>query len=122
MEEASATIETIPETIEPTPAESSDPAEPAQPEPKKRGRPAGAKDRAPRKKKIVIEEEAPAEAPEPPAVHQHQEEQAQEPQPPSPTEILHEATKVVRHAQAVRMQARRTNLSEIYSRHLLSLP
>jgi hypothetical protein len=120
MDEASATSETIPETSEPTLAEPSETEPPA--EAKKRGRPAGAKDRAPRKKRVVIEEEAPAEAPEPPAVHQQQEEQAQEPEPASPTEVLREASKVVRHAQAVRMQARRTNLSEIYSRHLLSLP
>ena len=50
------------ESIEPVAAPTRKPAEPAkslpeEPEPKKRGRPSGAKDREPRRKKLIIVEE-----------------------------------------------------------------
>ena len=127
MEEASSTIPTIEDPLVAEPAPPTEtptiPEEPTDGAKKKRGRPEGSKDRAPRKKKVVIEEAPPdhtSDAPEQPAVHQQQEQEP--PEPPSPTEVLRDASRVVRQAQVVRMQTRRTNLQEIYTRHLLSLP
>ena len=139
------TIETIPETKETIPAtnestpeqKESIPETPVQPEPKKRGRPKGAPDKAPRKKKIVIVEEAPKpEVPEPPAepaptraakassstepppspgMHLH------EPEPPSPRTTLREASRHILQLQTLRDVARKSHLSSLYTKGLHSL-
>jgi hypothetical protein len=97
------------------------PAEPAEaPEPKKkRGRPAGAKDAQPRKKKITIHEEAPPPPPEP---EEPEQPEAPPPEPMSPGRALREAGELIHRSQHVKKEARKTNLRELYTKHLLSLP
>jgi len=76
MEESTETIQDLPEPVVPPEVPA---AEAPEPEPKKRGRTAGAKDRAPRKKNITIVEEP----------LQHEPPQAQEvPSVPEAPEIL----------------------------------
>ena len=122
MEEKGETIQEVQpceEAPEP-PCEAPEP--PAEPVARKRGRPAGAKDTAPRKKtpkKVIIEEETPPEAPVAPV-----ETPVERPAEPeiSPRTALRDASALVRRAQSVKMQTRRSNLQEIYTRQLLSLP
>ena len=143
MENIPATNESIPATTESTPAtKESIPETHADPEPKKRGRPKGAPDKAPRKKKIVIVEEAlQPEEPEPPApkpapkpapmtaakassstepppspgMHLH------EPEPPSPRTTLREASRHILQLQTLRDVARKSHLSSLYTKGLHSL-
>ena len=101
--------------------------------PKKMGRPAGAKDQAPRKKKITIVEERLAipepppqpERAEPPKMVPSQKQIASPPrpmvvayEPPSPRTILREATHHILELKRLESSTRKTNLSEIYSRGL----
>ena len=92
-------------------------------EEKKKGRPAGAKDKAPRKKKIVIVEEPlhvpPREprrkAEEPPEVPRAP---VPEPEPPSPRTIYRAATRHVMQAQHQKIDARRTQIQQTYIQKL----
>ena len=118
--------------------------------PKKMGRPAGAKDRAPRKKKITIVEEplavvetqperaespkrAPPQQKAPPPIPVV--ELAPEPRAggvrgapegsgeaaPSPRTVLREASRNILELKRLESSARKTNLREIYSRGLRGL-
>ena len=96
----------------------------AKTEEKKKGRPAGAKDKAPRKKKIVIVEE-PIHVPVPreprqKAVGPPEVPRAPEPQPepPSPRTIYRAATRHVMHAQNQKIDARRTQIQQTYTQKL----
>jgi hypothetical protein len=134
MENIPATNESIPATTESTPAtKESIPETHADPEPKKRGRPKGAPDKAPRKKKIVIVEEAlqpeePEPAPmttakassstePPPSPGMH----LPEPEPPSPRTTLREASRHILQLQTLRDVARKSHLSSLYTKGLHSL-
>ena len=134
-----ATTESIPATTESTPAtKESIPETQADPEPKKRGRPKGAPDKAPRKKKIVIVEEAlQPEEPEPPAPEPAPMTAAKasssrepppspgmhlpEPEPPSPRTTLREASRHILQLQTLRDVARKSHLSSLYTKGLHSL-
>jgi len=116
-------LENAPENVENEPEEPVQ-AEP-QPEPKKRGRPAGAKDRAPRKKiKIVAEPLAPPEEPEPSEPSQpsqpSQLEQAPEPvpEPPSPRTLHRQAAELILHLNNQRSEARRAQMRDMYTKNL----
>ena len=95
-------------------------------EEKKKGRPAGAKDKAPRKKKIVIVEE-PIHVPVPREPRRKTEEPpevprapvpAPEPEPPSPRTMYRAATRHVMHAQNQKIDARRTQIQQTYTQKL----
>ena len=97
-------------------------AEP-QPEPKKRGRPPGAKDRAPRKKiKIVAEPLAPPEEPEPSEPSQplqpSQLEHEPVPEPPSPRTLHQQAAELILHLNNQRSEARRAQMRDMYTKNL----
>jgi len=143
IETTPETMENIPENMESIPEKKESIPEIIQekasdPEPKKRGRPKGAPDKAPRKKKIVIVEEAlQPEEPEPPApkpapmtaakassstepppspgMHLH------EPEPPSPRTTLREASRHILQLQTLRDVARKSHLSSLYTKGLHSL-
>jgi len=109
-----------------------------QAEPKKRGRPAGAKDRAPRRKKIAIVEEplqpepAPpvAKAPAPAAPRalprldvefEPAPEEPRPPPPPSPRTVLREASRHILELKRLETSARKSHLFDMYSRGLHTL-
>ena len=97
--------------------------EPAQPEPKKRGRPPGAKDRAPRRKiKIVAEPLAPPEEPEPSEPSQpsqpSQLEHEPVPEPPSPRTLHRQAAELILHLNNQRSEARRAQMRDMYTKNL----
>ena len=119
MEDVVEKSETMPEPEQP---EAPEPIVVSPPEPKKkRGRPAGAKDAQPRKKKITIQEEAPPPPPDPPEPPQEPKEPPQ-PEPISPRTALREAGELINRSQHAKKEARKTNLRELYCKHLLSLP
>ena len=120
------------ESIEPVAAPARKPAEPAKsqpPEPKKRGRPSGAKDREPRRKKLIIVEEpvsepkqtaAIPEKPSPPA--------APAPQPVvyereelSPRTLIREASRRIVELKRMEANTRRSRVHDVYSRNLHTL-
>ena len=135
--------ETIPnnsensETIQDNPAESlaPEPAEPTEPAAKKRGRPKGASDKAPRapkKKAVVLEEpiqpEKPPE-PEPPPKPQRtrvvkpkpepaQPVEAREPDPQSPRTTIRAASYHILQLQSLRDATRRSHLVNAYTKNL----
>ena len=108
--------------------------------PKKKGRPAGAKDKAPRAKKprvVVVEEplEAPVkkqtESSQPPAdlpaaPPRHIEKQTvqvapeiqEPPAPPSPRTVMREASRHILELKRLESSARRTHLGELYGSRL----
>ena len=104
------------------------------PEPKsKGGRPAGAKDKAPRKKKLVIVEEPISkpeieEAPPPkpvkeavkpmPVKETPRHVEAPEPEPPSPRSILRESARHMLDLKRLNDSARKTHLQNTYTRRL----
>ena len=118
------------------------PAEPTTAEPKKKGRPAGAKDKAPRKKtKIAIIEEplrAPTPEPEPveepkprakpapkarqqadplPKLHVSFDEPPAE-EPPSPRTIMRSASINILQLRELTEKAKKTHLQDMYTRKL----
>ena len=128
------------EIIEDNPAESLA-AEPAESAAKKRGRPKGAADKAPRapKKKAVVVEEPIHKEPEPPEPEKTPEKpkktraprpkteavaapptptEAREPDPPSPRTTLRDAAHHILQLQSLRTSARRTHLADAYTRNL----
>ena len=118
IEEKTPKIEEKPPKIEATVAKTES-------EEKKKGRPAGAKDKAPRKKKIVIVEE-PIHVPVPREPRQKAAEPPEvprpvpvpEPEPPSPRTIYRAATRHVMHAQNQKIDARRTQIQQTYTQKL----
>ena len=107
--------------------------EPAAPE-KKRGRPSGAKDRAPRKKKVTIVEE-PLEAPPPPEPETPKprtkpapkatprsdvsvEPPAEIEEPPSPRSVLRSASMNILQLRELTERAKRAHLEELYTKKL----
>ena len=127
MEENPETIpetspETIPETRE-NPEKEPDPepeASQTNPAPKRRGRPEGARDRAPRKKKVVVVEES-LDAqipPEPEAAAAP----VQTPDPPnSPRTLIRDAAEHILKLKNVTTMARKAHLQEAYTKRLHSL-
>ena len=139
-------LETMPEKLETKPekveknAELKTESEPApavvvEPvEPKKPGRPAGAKDRAPRKKKVDIIEEPIAEPTVEPIVEpvpqkakkaslprldaDFEKNEIVLPPPPSPRTVLREASRHILELKRLESSSRRANLYEMYSRNL----
>ena len=128
------------EIIEDNPAESLA-AEPAESAAKKRGRPKGAADKAPRapKKKAVVVEEPIHKEPEPPEPEKTPEKpkktraprpkteavaapptptEAREPDPPSPRTTLRDAAHHILQLQSLRANTRRTHLADAYTRNL----
>jgi len=109
--------------------------EPAAPE-KKRGRPSGAKDRAPRKKKVTIVEE-PLEAPPPPPEPETPkprtkstpkatpqldvavEPPAQIEDPPSPRSVMRSAGRSILQLRELTERAKKAHLEETYTKKLL---
>ena len=105
--------------------------------PKKKGRPAGAKDKAPRAKKprvVVVEEplespmrsaeaSAPPEIPSPPRHVEKQTVQVapeihEPPAPPSPRTVMREASRHILELKRLESSARRTHLAELYGSRL----
>ena len=141
MQENPETIpETIPEnpeiveTIAEIPEKEPDPVpEPVPAAPKRRGRPEGARDRAPRKKKIVIVEEDPqpvvsnpsnSSNPEPEPVFSSNpvSSNSQEPAPEdSPRTLIRNASEHILKLKNVTKMARRAHLQETYTMRLHSL-
>ena len=110
-------VETIPEIPEKEPDPVPEPV-PENPAPKRRGRPEGARDRAPRKKKIVIAEEEAQPAPEPAPVQTP----VQEPAPEdSPRTLIRNASEHILKLKNVTKMARKAHLQETYTRRLHSL-
>ena len=107
--------------------------EPAAPE-KKRGRPAGAKDQAPLKKKVTIVEE-PLEAPPPPPPEPKprtkpapkatpKSDVAVEPpaeieEPPSPRSVMRSAGRSILQLRELTERAKKAHLEETYTKKLL---
>ena len=129
------------EIIEDNPAESPA-AEPAESAAKKRGRPKGAADKAPRapkKKAVVVEEPIHKEPEKPPEPEKTPEKpkrtraprpkteavatpptptEAREPDPPSPRTTLRDAAHHILQLQSLRANTRRTHLADAYTRNL----
>ena len=107
--------------------------EPAAAPEKKRGRPSGAKDRAPRKKKVTIVEE-PLEAPPPPPEPETQrtkpapkatpksdvavEPPAQIEDPPSPRSVMRSAGRSILQLRELTERAKKAHLEETYTKKL----
>ena len=131
---------TAPAEAKPEPVEAKSEPEPPKTEapepPKKGGRPAGAKDKAPRKKKVIIVEEPLTkalpeieEAPPPPkpikeAVKPAPVEEAPRhveapaPEPPSPRSIIRESARHMLELKRLNDSARKTHLQNAYTRRL----
>ena len=130
-------VPTTPDNVQTTPEKAPDnaatsPTSPAAEEaaPKKKGRPAGAKDRAPRKKTVKIVEEAlvQPDPPEPsassapaPAAAVAAAVTPPEEEPMSPRTVLREASRPILELNRLQNAARKTHLGELYSRGLRRL-
>ena len=139
--------EAIVEVVENTPSTTPvvEPQEPAKTEPtakSKGGRPAGAKDKAPRKKKVVIVEEevpqtrakhektapiktvdaprpsAPAPAPEPTRAPEPARSSEPVREPPSPRSIIRQSAYHMLELKSLNDAARKTHLQSAYTRRL----
>ena len=111
------------------------PAEPAksqpeEPEPKKRGRPSGAKDREPRRKKLIIVEEpvsepkqtaAIPEKPSPPAAPAAPQPVVYEREELSPRTLIREASRRIVELKRMEANTRRSRVHDVYSRNLHTL-
>jgi len=110
------TIVEIPEK-EPDPVPESVPENPA---PKRRGRPEGARDRAPRKKKVVVVEEHIIE----PQDTQPEPQSSQMPEdipPHSPRTLIRDAAEHILKLKNVTKMDRKAHLQETYTKRLHSL-
>ena len=119
------------EPPEPTKAE---PVEPAEPK-RGRGRPAGAKDTKPRKRKVTIVEEPIAKAPKVKAAPRVEEASAPEvvapvapreppPEPPaedSPRTLRRKTAELLIRLHRAKYDVRRANLAETYSRGMMRM-
>ena len=132
------TIETMPETNETTPEKVEENAPPTpenveEPAPNKRGRPKGASDKAPRKKKITIVETPIVREPEVESAAQSSHEtpapkvkakpqappmEVAAPAPPSPRTTMREASKNILQLQTLRDFARKSHLMNAYTQGL----
>ena len=125
VEKSEPLVEPIEEKVAASPIEA--------PEPKKKGRPAGSKDRAPRKKKLTIVEEPIGPEPPPEVVQPKPKAQPkqqalplstltfEEPaveEPPSPRTIMREASKTLMQLKHLSDTARKTHLGEMYTKKL----
>ena len=128
---------TEPVVAKPEPAETKTEPEPSAPEPKRKGgRPAGAKDKAPRKKKLVIVEQpiskAPVEIEEPPPPPKPIQEPVKpapvkevprhvepvEHEAPSPRSIIRESARHMLELKRLNESARKRHLQNAYTRRL----
>lgn len=132
------TIETMPETNETIPEKVEENAPPPpenveEPATKKRGRPKGASDKAPRRKKITIVETPIVREPEVESVAQSSHEtpapkvkakpqaprvEVAAPAPPSPRTTMREASKNILQLQTLRDFARKSHLMNAYTQGL----
>ena len=116
------------ESIEPAPV-AAPIRKPVEPGPKKRGRPSGAKDREPRRKKVIIVEEPVSEPkqtatiPEKPSFPA-----APAPQPVvyereelSPRTLIREASRRIVELKRMEANTRRSRVHDVYSRNLHTL-
>jgi hypothetical protein len=87
-----------------------------EPAPKKRGRPVGARDRAPRKPRTVIVEHTYEYPPAPPPAVQ--EKPKQEPEPQSPRSVFKQCTDVLTKLNEEREKARRAYWADTIARSL----
>jgi hypothetical protein len=123
------------ESIEPVVAPARKPAEPAksqsvEPDPKKRGRPSGAKDREPRRKKLIIVEE-PVSEPKQTAVIPEKPTPSAAPAAPqpvvsereelSPRTLIREASRRIVELKRMEANTRRSRVHDVYSRNLHTL-
>ena len=127
------TIETKPETIEKEPTKIENEAVVQEPEPKRKGRPQGAKDKKPRKKTVKIVEEPiaahePAEASQPvvkppePQLEQRHEHEPQRYEPASPKTIMRFHRDALFHAQRLEQADRRRRTQESILNRLHAWP
>ena len=102
--------------------------EDAEAKPTKRGRPAGSKDKEPRKRKIRVVEEAIADPkPEPPVevkvVKPSQPSPESEPAPPpkpiSPRQMYENAQQLILQLHSAKHQARKSTLADLYAKKLV---
>jgi len=116
------------EELEPEqPGEPEPVLEPTEPVVKKRGRPVGSKDRAPRRKIKILEEaisSEPKPQQEPPKSPQQEPPKPAEPPkaepPPSPRSLHRAAAELILRLQEDKQDARRARLREIYTSKLAS--
>ena len=144
--ETEAKTPPITQAVEPQEPAVTEPTPKIEPAPKKGGRPAGAKDKAPRKKKVVVvvqelpesraepEKRAPAKsvtaasssaAPAPPPEPVRAPEPTREPEPvhnepPSPRAIIRQSADHMLALKRLNMRARKDHLSSAYTRGLAS--
>ena len=122
------------ESIEPVAAPARKPAEPAksqpvEPDPKKRGRPSGAKDREPRRKKLIIVEEPVSEPKQTATIPEKPSHPAATaPQPVvyereelSPRTLIREASRRIVELKRMEANTRRSRVHDVYSRNLHTL-
>ena len=120
----------LPELQEPPEPTKAEPVEPAEPK-RGRGRPAGAKDTKPRKRKVTIVEEPIAKAApevalevkEPPEVVAHVQAVAPPEPPPedSPRTLQHKAAELLIRLHRSKYDARRTTLAETYAKGMMRM-
>ena len=141
MAETTPTIDEKTETIPDNNAPNEENTEPAETATKKRGRPKGAADKAPRKKKITVVEEPVAQAePEPKPVAEPPPEAKSKPKKaekvqapvdtpapapeepaPSPRTMMREAARHILQLQTLREATRKSHLTDTYTKKLHSL-
>jgi len=107
-----------PEPTEPEPTAPEGVPEPTEPVVKKRGRPVGSKDRAPRRKIKILEEAIEPKSPQPPKPAQPEPPKAEP--PPSPRSLHRAAAELILRLQEDKQDARRARLREIYTSKLAS--
>ena len=129
--------ESIEPAAKPVAAPTRKPAEPAksqpiEPDPKKRGRPSGAKDREPRRKKLIIVEEPVSEPKQTAAIPEKPTAPAAPtapaPQPVvyereelSPRTLIREASRRIVKLKRMEANTRRSRVHDVYSRNLHTL-
>lgn len=130
MDENLSTTHENPEQVQEKGSEVAD-AEAKQPT--KRGRPAGSKDKEPRKRKVKIVEEAIAETPDPkpespkevkiekvkPSQPSLENEPIPPPKPISPRQMYENAQQLILQLHSAKQQARRSTLADLYAKKLV---
>ena len=126
--------ESIEPAAKPVAAPARKPAEPAksqpvEPDPKKRGRPSGANDREPRRRKVIIVEEPVSEPKQTAAIPEKPTAPAAPaPQPVvyereelSPRTLIREASRRIVELKRMEANTRRSRVHDVYSRNLHTL-